>query len=102
MSLNPAISKFVSIPSEKRKSFNIEMAELFETLMTVTCKSEAQLAVKYEGGQAIATSFNLLGQVAGRELFTNPEVAKGMADLDTYIDMDKISDAIDLAKPPVR
>lgn len=98
MSLNPNVSKFASIPAQERKRFNVEMAHLFETLLTVSCRSETQLAVHNDGNQAIATGFNLLGQVAGRELFQNPEVAKGMSDLDKYIDMGKISAAIEPAK----
>ncbi len=94
MSLNPAVAKFVSIPVAKRKEFNVNMAALFETLMTVTCKHEMQLAIQYEGSGAIGAGFNVLGQVAGRELFANPEVAKGMAELDKFIDQDKIQAAM--------
>lgn len=94
MSLNPSVANYVSIPEAKRKEFNVNMAKLFESLITVTCKPEMQLAVKYEGDGALAASFNVLGQVAGRELFSNPEVAKGMSELDKYIDKDKIKAAI--------
>jgi hypothetical protein len=98
MSLNPSVAKFVSIPEAKRKEFNVNMANLFESLITVTCKPQMQLAVKYEGDGAIAAGFNVLGQVAGRELFSNPEVAKGMSQLDKYIDKDKIKEAMSSSK----
>ncbi len=98
MSLNPSVAKFVSIPVAKRKEFNVNMAKLFESLITVTCKPEMQLAVKYEGAGAIAAGFNVLGQVAGRELFSNPEVAKGISELDKYVDKDKIKAAMSSEK----
>ena len=71
---------------------------MFESLVTVTCKSEMQLAVRYEGNTAIGAAFTVLGQVAGRELFSNPEVAKGMSDLERYLDNDKIKAALNPAK----
>lgn len=98
MSLNPAVAKFVSIPEEKRKEFNVNMAKLFESLLTVTCKQEAQLAVKYEGSEALSAGFNVLGQVAGRELFANPEVARGMSELDQYLDKGKLNAVIQSGK----
>lgn len=98
MSLNPVVAKFVSIPDAKRKEFNVNAANLFESLMTVTCKPELQLAVKYEGSGAITAGFTVLGQVAGRELFSNPEVAKGMSEMNKYIDKDKINAVITAAK----
>ena len=90
MSLNPAVARFAAIPDAQRKAFNVDMARLFESLVTVTCKSEMQLAIRYEGNAAIGAAFNVLGQVAGRELFSNPEVAKGMSELEKYVDEDKI------------
>jgi hypothetical protein len=35
-------------------------------------------------------SFNVLGQVAGTELFSSPEVAKAMSGLEKYADSAKI------------
>jgi len=97
MSLNPSVAKFVTIPDAQRKAFNLDMAKLFESLVTVTCKSEMQLAVRYEGNAAIGAAFNVLGQVAGREIFSNPEVAKGMSDLEKYLDNDSIKAALNPA-----
>lgn len=98
MSRNPSVAPYVSIPDAKRKQFNIEMAGLFQSLMTVTCKQEMQLAVKYEGKEAIASGFNTLGQVAGRELFLSPAVAKEMSALDKYLDKDKLNAAMNSTK----
>jgi hypothetical protein len=66
------------------------MAKMFETLLTDSCRTEAQQAVKYEGPDTIGASFNILGQVAARELFSDPSVAAGMSDLANYIDKAKM------------
>jgi hypothetical protein len=54
------------------------------------CKDEAQKAIQYEGLATLQLSFQVLGQVAGRELFTSPEVASGMAGLQKYLDSDQL------------
>ena len=46
----------------------------------------------------MGAAFNMLGQVAGRELFSNPEVAKGMADLEQYMDQDKLKAVMSAAE----
>lgn len=102
MARNPAVARFVSIPESERDAFDEDMAKLFESLLIDTCRSEAQAAVKNEGSQAIGAGFNVLGQVAGRELFANPEVASAMNDLDKYIDMTKIGTVLDSAGPAAR
>jgi hypothetical protein len=50
--------------------------------------------VRYEGDSAIAGAFNILGQVAGKELFTDPEVSKGLSGLDQYFDSKAIKKAL--------
>ena len=94
MSLNPAVAKYVAIPEARRKQFNVDMAHLVYSLLTETCRKEMQAAVKYEGSEAIGAGFNVLGQVAGRELFSNPEVGKALSALNRYIDEDKLKAAM--------
>jgi hypothetical protein len=90
ISLNPAISQMAAISPAQRKQIDSNMAALVEHLMTETCRSEARTAVQYEGSSAIEHGFGVLGEVAGRELFASPEVAKGLANLDKYVDPEKI------------
>ena len=60
------------------------------TLLAERCKEQTKKAVKYEGPAAIQLGFQVLGQVAGSDLFSSPEVAKGMAGLEKYIDKQKL------------
>lgn len=86
MSLHPEVSKLSATTKEVRTQSSKDAARMFEKLLTVTCLDETRTAVKYEGGSIIEQSFNQLGQVAARELFSNQRVAGGMAEFATYID----------------
>jgi len=68
------------------------------SLLTESCKKKTQDALKFEGGSAIETSFNLLGQVAGRELFSDPRVGANIAGLTKYLDGKKLKDLAPAAK----
>lgn len=86
ISLNPAISPYTNIPSEKRGEIDENMAALFEKLVGESCKTEAADALKYEGASAFNSAFQLLGQVAGQQIFASPEVAKGAESFYSKID----------------
>jgi hypothetical protein len=51
---------------------------------------EAQKALQAEGAVTIQTAFEVLGKVAGQELFSSPEVAGNLKGLAKYIDGEKI------------
>jgi hypothetical protein len=51
-------------------------------------------AIAADGPLAIEKSFELLGQVAGEELFMSPDVQKSMAGIEKYIDAEKLTDAL--------
>ncbi len=89
-SLHPAVSPIFSITAEQLDGANQGMGGLLERLMTVDCRDETIAAVKVEGELAIQTSFTILGQVAGQELFNSPEVAQALSGLDKHVDMQKI------------
>jgi hypothetical protein len=59
-------------------------------LLTDSCRTETQAAVKYEGAMTLQASFQVLGQVAAQGLFSNPAVAKFMADFTNYLDKEKM------------
>jgi hypothetical protein len=95
-SLHPAVKSFTSVTEKQLDEGNKSTAELFMKLLTDSCKSEAERALQYEGPQTFQTSFQVLGQVAGKELFSSPEVAVAMAGLEKYVDKEKLEA---LAKP---
>ena len=79
--LHPAVKSIASVTPAERTGFNRDTARLFERLVTESCKAQTLEAMKYEGAVALQVAFQLLGQVAARELFADPAVAGGIAGL---------------------
>ncbi|MCF6253106.1 MAG: hypothetical protein L3J75_17835 [Methylococcaceae bacterium] len=96
MSLHPQVKSMSAVTPEDLEKSNKAVAEMFVNLLTVTCKAQAKKAINYEGGLAIQQGFNVFGQVAGKELFSNPEVAKGLSGLEKYMDTEKINSNLGL------
>jgi len=103
MSQHPAVSELAQV-SEQDRAVSLEgMANLMTVLLTDRCAELAIIAIRNEGPIAMQTSFATLGQVAAAELFANPQVSQGLAELDTYLDHQSINEALELgpyAPPP--
>ncbi len=89
---HPAVAPIAKVSAEQQDGANKVVAELFTRLLTGLCKDKAKSAIAYEGAVAIQMSFQVLGQVAGSELFQSPEVAKVMAGLERHIDKKKLDE----------
>jgi hypothetical protein len=63
-------------------------------LLTDSCRAETRQAVKYEGPQTIQSAFQVFGQVAARDLSSNPRVAEGMSAFSKYIDEEKLNNIV--------
>ncbi len=96
--LHPAVSSIASVSKEQLDEANKKTAQLFEKLLTKSCREQTIKAVKNEGTAAIQSGFQVLGQVAARELFTSPEVAAGMAGLEKHFDAKKLEEVFGNAK----
>jgi hypothetical protein len=98
VALHPEVADISSVTPAQRTEMTRNTAKIFEKLLTDSCRTEVQQAVQYEGPQTIGSSFQVLGQVAARELFSNPNVAANMADLGKYIDQKRIAEAMGKAR----
>lgn len=92
MSKHPSVAPMGTVSEAQVDKANLRMAQLFTRLLTVTCRDQAVLALKNEGEVAIQQGFQALGQVAGRELFMDPNVAKGLSGMTKYIDTKKVAE----------
>lgn len=90
MSCHPEVQDLVKVSPQQKADADKAVAKLFVRLLTETCVKEAREAIKYEGNFAIEHSFNILGQVAGREAFSNPAVIRSLGDLDRHLDLEKL------------
>ncbi|HEX7375427.1 MAG TPA: hypothetical protein VF277_10645 [Steroidobacteraceae bacterium] len=89
-SAHPAVASISSATPKEIDEANQVVGKLFMRLLTESCAEAASKAVKYEGPNAIETGFNTLGQVAGSELFSSPEVTAAMTGLQKYLDPKKL------------
>jgi hypothetical protein len=87
---HPAVRSIAYVSEEQLEDANKTLAELFMKLLTVSCKQQAEKAIRYEGQIALDLSFRVLGEIAGRELFSSPEVQAGMSSLDKHFDSEKL------------
>jgi len=94
VALHPDVADIAKVTPTQRDDMTRNTAKLFERLLTESCRTEVRQAVQYEGPQTIGASFQVLGQVAARELFANPAVAAHMAELAKHIDKQKLADAM--------
>ena len=98
VALHPEVAEISSVTPAQRAEMTRNTAKIFEKLLADSCRAEVQQAVQYEGPQTIGTSFQVLGQVAARELFANPNVSASMADLGKYIDQKRLAEAMGRAR----
>ena len=98
-SAHPAIASLSSVTAADIDAANQVTGILFMKLLTESCKTQTQKALRFEGPATIQLSFTVLGQVAGAELFSNPVVAKNMAGLEKFVDSKKI-EALKSEAPP--
>ncbi len=91
MSQHPALQSMTNLTQAQRDDFNRAVTALFERLTYVDCRPEAISGLKYEGGPAMVAAFNLLGQVAARDIFTDPHVGQALTAIAKYSDKAKRS-----------
>lgn len=91
---HPAVKELVSVTPEILEQSNKNMGELMNRLLLDSCKKETKEALQFEGQSAMEASFSVLGEVAGREMFSNQAVVAGMASLNKYVDSKAIAKLI--------
>ncbi len=93
IAVHPEVASMVSMDAGRRTQVNKRAANMFQTLLTKTCLDETRKATQYEGAAVLEQSFNQLGQIAARELFTHPKVAAGMTEFGSFIDKKEMEKA---------
>lgn len=96
--LHPAVKPFASVSAEQLDLANKRTADLFLKVLTESCRQESVAVLKYEGLPALQSSFQILGQIAGQELFSSPEVTAGMAGMKKYFDDERLRSLVESAQ----
>lgn len=89
---NPAVASLSNVSPKMMEDANSTTGALIMRLLTGSCKDKATKALTYEGPAAIQLSFQVLGQVAGGELFSSPEVRHAISGLEQYVDKKKLEE----------
>jgi len=100
--LHPSVKSLTSVTETQLNDSNKEISDMFDRLITKSCKDQATKAVKYEGAAALNDSFGVLGKVAGTELYQHPDVRAGAAGLTKYSDLKKIYKALGISQPETK
>ena len=87
---HPAVQPIASVSAAQQDASDKSMGALMMKLLTDSCKPESQKALQYEGPITLQIAFEVLGKVAGQELFSSPEVAGNLQGLAKYVDAEKI------------
>jgi hypothetical protein len=89
IALHPDVQSMVTISAEQRDEMNKNAGALFMRLLTESCRTETQQAIRYEGPATLQYAFQVFGQAAVGDLLANPIVAEGMKGLNKYLDEQK-------------
>jgi hypothetical protein len=90
MALHPDLTSMSAISTQQRDALTKSAGALFQRLLLESCRQETQQAVQNEGPQTVQYAFQILGQVASRGIFTDPQVLEGMKSLSKGIDEEKL------------
>ena len=89
-SKHPDVASFITADPEIEQSIHARMAELFTVLLVDRCKAESKAALAADGNIAIEKAFEVLGGVAGGELFLSEDVNAAITTFAQQVDEDKI------------
>ena len=87
---HPDSNDFINLSIKDKEKIDKEIAALFNRLLLEDCKKETKMALNYEGDQVLFTAFQIMGQVAGRELNKEKNVAEAINKFLNYIDTEKL------------
>lgn len=90
MAAHPDVKELSRVTPAQGEAVNARMAALVWDLLSVRCRAETKEAVKYDGAQALATSFEVLGRVAMQGLLEDPHVTVFMGGIDRHIDKEAV------------
>lgn len=70
------------------------MAALVTRLLTVNCEKQTKEVTALEGSAGMFTAFKSLGEVAMRELMSNPDVTASVGGYAKYLDQKKLESVL--------
>ena len=93
MASHPEITTLSNVTQANRDELDKIMATMITRLMTESCLTQAQSAIKKDGGEAFQDAFGVVGKLAMQELMSNPKVSASFSIFTKYIDQKKLNSA---------
>ena len=94
VTLHSELKGMSSVSDAQREELSKAIAKVVERLLTDSCKTELQAAVKYEGRTTLVGSFQVLGQVAAMGMFSDQNVSAFMSGFVNHLDKEKLEKVI--------
>lgn len=94
MAVHPEIKDLSVASPEARDAASESMARLVTALLAERCVKQTREAAEVEGSAAMLYAFRALGELAMKELMSNPEVAKSLSNYERFLDQAKIKAAL--------
>jgi len=91
---HPAAAELITVTPAQRANMASRVAVVFERLLTQDCRTQFHDARKAEGDETVSMSFAILVQTALGDLIENPTVSSALANIDSYLDKEKIAAAM--------
>ena len=90
IAVHPGVVSLAAVDEREKGEVVEGTAELFETLLTESCRDEASKAVRYEGPEALGGSFRVLGEIAMTTLLSHPGVQAETQNFTKFVDLPKL------------
>lgn len=94
MSAHPEIQKFSNVSASNRDDLDRLIGNLVTRLLTEDCPAQTQNASKSDGQDALRKAFEVVGQVAMRELMNDASVQSHIGNFGRYLDNQKINQVL--------
>ncbi len=88
---NAALRDLTAVTEAEKVGYDKGVATLFERLLFNSCRKAALDAIRNEGPSAFETSFQLLGQVAAREMMRDPATGESLMRFLSHMDVAKFA-----------
>ena len=86
MSSHPRVADLGELTPAKRSELSKGAADLIVDLIVRRCRTEMREALRYEGQDALRSSFEVLGKVAMQGLMADPAVMAYISEIDSHVD----------------
>ncbi|MBW8848788.1 MAG: hypothetical protein JF607_27990 [Burkholderiales bacterium] len=94
MAAHPEIKELSKASEAARDEADQIMGRLVTTLLAERCPAQTREVMQQEGTAGMFNAFRVLGELAMKELMSNPEVSKSLGSYERYLDQAKLKAAL--------